>query len=442
MGRKRICGVVLASMVPAAIWGLSAGPVDAGTGPSQTCDTGTRVLTTPVTVAAIVTGSTSAPAVQVCYSTTPDGQTGGEATGGSVLVGATLTGTTVTTTAQCSPDPSANITVGCNPTGSVAPTYALTGPSASGATISVSIPFQLCVGQCAGAAPSTGLTGVVVGQLQPLTPPTGTTGVGYQLTGVTVYVAGTAVPVGGTTAGAYTNPNQVAYSLVPSSPCLLGECLPLTGYVETTGGPLLVVVSPLGSLPVAVPATCLYNNGMACPTGSSSATASITIPTVPPSPTISISPPSVPTPTPPPTTPTYTGVAFAGATGTLTPPTPFEGGSGTYTFNSVACVGVRDVGHIVGVGGPCTIAASGTYVNTFCGTMRMDGTASITAGLSVTTVNFSIQVVSTVGVLTGADNLGNPVVGVVQFLPTGGNCLTGVTQWSSAGAMVFQSTGL
>ena len=104
---------------------------------------------------------------------------------------------------------------------------------------------------------------------------------------------------------------------------------------------------------------------------------------------------------------------FVGQTTSLTP-VLLVGGSGSYTFNSIACVEAPSPA------GLCSITSSGTYTNTVCGTGAANGVATVTPG---PTFSYHIQFVSGVGVLTGG------ATGAVLILPKGvgglASCVTG-----------------
>lgn len=249
----------------------------AGTGSSQFCSDGAGnddlplTVTDPITVGVEVL---SAPAdldaaVAVCYSTTPTGYTGSETTGGYVFLRTRKTTSPPPVWGACIPDTNtAGLSLGC--TFDVTPTYSVTpGPAGStGDTITVAVPFAVCVGQCEGASPGLLPTGVIVGTLEPIPGPG--TGAAYQVTSVQVYVNGAQVySHEGVPVGAYLNPfGQVEQNLSSSGPCVLSVCAPLAGYVEVTGQqPLLVLYLPDGTiLPVTPPKQCLYANpSTACP---------------------------------------------------------------------------------------------------------------------------------------------------------------------------------
>jgi len=137
---------------------------------------------------------------------------------------------------------------------------------------------------------------------------------------------------------------------------------------------------------------------------------------------------------------------FAGATGSLNPPVPLTGGSGTFAFSSIACAGASvavnaDGGDTDAEAGLCVIVSSGSYSSIACGTGNVSGTSTVTSTTAVSldggengTVTFNILFIAGVGVLTGTANDGDTTVGVVDIIPTGGNCLTGVQQFNAQGA--------
>lgn len=122
-------------------------------------------------------------------------------------------------------------------------------------------------------------------------------------------------------------------------------------------------------------------------------------------------------------------VTFTGATGSLVPPVQAVGGGGSFTFASKTCEAV-DTDH-----GPqaCTITASGTYTNIVCGTGTANGTATVTSAGETETISFSITFVGGQGKLTGTTSDGDAANGYVNITPTGGNCASGVTQFTASG---------
>lgn len=139
-------------------------------------------------------------------------------------------------------------------------------------------------------------------------------------------------------------------------------------------------------------------------------------------------------------------VVFAGATGTITT-VPLIGPSnpdpGSYTFGSAICAGASvDTAPAGAQAGTCVIASSGTFHNIVCGTGSAAGTATVSAGgllpsaEQTETITYSITFVAGVGLLTGSSSDGDTTAGVVSIIPTGGNCVQGVTQFTASGAVL------
>jgi hypothetical protein len=140
------------------------------------------------------------------------------------------------------------------------------------------------------------------------------------------------------------------------------------------------------------------------------------------------------------------GVVVFTSTANVSPGVPLVGGSGSYNFNSGAssvvgaCAGVG-VTTAPSAGGPlCTIIANGTYSSVACGTGITGGgptvdsdTANITyspiVGSAAVTLHYSIVFAAGVGVISTIAG-----GGVVDILPTAGNCVT-------APVTAFQATG-
>ena len=140
------------------------------------------------------------------------------------------------------------------------------------------------------------------------------------------------------------------------------------------------------------------------------------------------------------------GAAFTGQAVTV-PPVQQTGGTGSFTYDSIAGVCFSDVGDLAetgvetpagNVGANCHVHATGTYANIVCGTGSAGGTGSV-AGENA---NFNILFVATIGVLAGTlgDSPGDPadinpeqLLGVVQLGPPPGlppappNCTNGFT---------------
>jgi hypothetical protein len=125
------------------------------------------------------------------------------------------------------------------------------------------------------------------------------------------------------------------------------------------------------------------------------------------------------------------------------------GGGGSFSgpaacaapFNLVpdVCVGVSDSDGAVslpnpGEAGTCTIGATnGTYINIACGTGLATGTVEITeSGGSTDTYSFTIVFAAGQGVIVingGSDDGTEIGAGVVDILPSKGDCVNGVTQF-------------
>jgi hypothetical protein len=128
-------------------------------------------------------------------------------------------------------------------------------------------------------------------------------------------------------------------------------------------------------------------------------------------------------------------LALVGQTTTLTP-VQLVGGSGSYAFNTIACATAGTI-----AAGLCTAGATGSYVSIACGTgttgtvgaeaVLGGGTdaTTINAGASIT-INYGITFVAGVGVLGGTSGSAK-VVAAVDIIPTGGNCVSGVTQFTA-----------
>lgn len=145
---------------------------------------------------------------------------------------------------------------------------------------------------------------------------------------------------------------------------------------------------------------------------------------------------------------------YEGQTGQLTPGVPLLGGTGTFSFTANCIVGAAvDTVPQVGVGGalaPC-ISASGSYSNIVCGTGSAAGsgpfslTAIVGVGASSASYNstFSITFVAGLGVITGtaSGTTGTgPLVGTASLLPTNGNCVTPVSQFTVVGVLATAAT--
>lgn len=136
---------------------------------------------------------------------------------------------------------------------------------------------------------------------------------------------------------------------------------------------------------------------------------------------------------------TVGAIAFVGATGNLNPAVnlgpniPAQQGAFTFstaTFPGAAvCVEVQPTP----TAEACVVASNdGSYTNTVCGTGTADGT--FTAG--PIGGGYHIQFVAGVGVIIATVPGATAAAGVVDIIPTGGNCVQGVTQFTAAGVAV------
>ncbi|MDQ1699710.1 MAG: hypothetical protein QOG34_1573 [Frankiaceae bacterium] len=156
------------------------------------------------------------------------------------------------------------------------PTAVFTPSPGGGGTVTLAIPLHLCLttgpvpaGGCFGAAPTVGSTGVVVGTFAVMPPPAGySTGGGLTLTGVSVIVNGTSVPLlGGASAQVGANPAVVGAGVGPGTIpiCLLSVCAPGLWVGEQPISAAAIVVD---GIPVAIPPVslgCVVNLNTSCP---------------------------------------------------------------------------------------------------------------------------------------------------------------------------------
>lgn len=125
-------------------------------------------------------------------------------------------------------------------------------------------------------------------------------------------------------------------------------------------------------------------------------------------------------------------IVFTGATGSLVPPVQAVGGSGSFAFASKTCA-IVDTDHGAGT---CAISASGSYVSFVCGTGTASGTATVVGSNGETeTLSFTITFNGGQGELFGTTSDLDNAAGVVNITPTGGNCATGVTQFTATGVI-------
>ena len=241
--------------------------VSANTSDTCTNDGGVTLMSSPATLA--VEYSATDHHLAVCYSTSPYGSSF-EVAGGQITVDALNTQPTYSNPggfpidANCNPDSGAGVSPSCGL--AAAPTYQVNGDTVS---------FQIFFAACAGACPlyqSEGVaqTGVVLGTLVPCSSG-GTLGACYALSQVEVLINGVPVvdqdvPVGGVGANPFSQLYENLYGS-PDGPCVSGECLPVDGYIETSGVPLVVIDLPTGGVVgVGAPKDCVYNNGTSAAT--------------------------------------------------------------------------------------------------------------------------------------------------------------------------------
>ncbi|GAC1575406.1 MAG: hypothetical protein NVS3B24_04000 [Candidatus Dormibacteria bacterium] len=120
---------------------------------------------------------------------------------------------------------------------------------------------------------------------------------------------------------------------------------------------------------------------------------------------------------------------------TVSPPIATVGGSGTYNFTGpgvcVASGDPSDAGTMVG-----TISSGGTFNNIVCGTGTATGTASVTIAGETYTVSYTITFVGGQGTFTSVSltdsdgSSGGTGGGNAHIVPTGGDCVTGVTAFT------------
>ncbi len=208
--------------------------------------------------------------LQLCFAPAPNNATSepfGGFFGGGVY---NLTPQSAAVGESCISDTTATVQVNCQV--GATPSYAITpGPAGSaGDLITVTIPFQVCLGPCAVAGTAAvQSTGVLVGQLTPVSTPG--IGAGYQLSMLQVWVNGVeVVNLPGASVSAYVDPfSAVAQNitLFGGSTCVAGVC-PAGGYLMTTNNPVVGFSIPgIGSFSEPIGHECLYNSGTTCPPG-------------------------------------------------------------------------------------------------------------------------------------------------------------------------------
>lgn len=224
--------------------------------------------TVPVFAGARVLTTTSPFSVGLCYNT---GSLSPGTAGGFVAVNVAPapTGYGAGGSLFCTSDPGVRQPVTCDQPFSVNATPVYT---TSSGTITLSVPFAVCLGGCAGASPNLGKTGVAVGTLSPIPAPSGFTGAGYALTSVEIWVDGMlvfsrgAVVLGGAFVD-YNVPSVSTPTVGSTGVCITGGvCLAgMLGVGSSTQTVQLVVpTSGTTSVPVTIPGRCLVNFSGPC----------------------------------------------------------------------------------------------------------------------------------------------------------------------------------
>lgn len=275
-GRNRL--VALAAAGGIATLGLAVGPAThAFASPSGYCSDGQGevieqpLVSTPnlyVAVGVGKDGQLTFPHVVLCYATGQPNSTSPEIAGGAFVVTANPSTSSPWATVWTQSDPTAadqvNFSVGAAPTYTVTPAPA----GSTGDEITVVAPITVCPSPaCSSLTPGVGPTGVIVGQLTPVTEPG--VGVGYQVSNVAVYVDGVLLAEYNPAAvGAYVNPLgaiEDSVNLSPGGPCVGSVCGP-EAYVGTTGSSVAGVQLLGTPVSVAPPPECVHNPGSyTCP---------------------------------------------------------------------------------------------------------------------------------------------------------------------------------
>jgi len=256
--KRRILSLAAAGGLAVAFAVAAPAPAFAGTGPSQACED--RVgnddvpifVTTPVTLGVQVSSPALAPVglggdgsslekVSLCYATSSYGNTTPETTGGIVE-------------AQVLPGSFASLGCGAdsnayNPsTGGLAPSCAVV-ESATGTTVTFSLPFGVCAGSCVDN-PISGTTGVIVGVLQEAAAPAGQVGGTFTLTSLCVLLNGATVTCTSPLrlGGATVNTSNPLVDVSPLGGCGALVCDP--SYLGLSGANIAVIYLPGGLLTV------------------------------------------------------------------------------------------------------------------------------------------------------------------------------------------------
>jgi hypothetical protein len=111
-------------------------------------------------------------------------------------------------------------------------------------------------------------------------------------------------------------------------------------------------------------------------------------------------------------------VAFTAHTTALTP-VMWVGGSGSYSLQQDACVGMAVTAGIPQIDPACSVSASGSYVNTVCGTGTLSGTATV-VDVDTYTGPFTVTFVNGLGVgqatLTNSRDGSSNIAGILAQL--------------------------
>lgn len=158
----------------------------------------------------------------------------------------------------------------------LSPSYTVTpaGPGETGATITVSLPYQICVGDgnCVQSTVPVSSTGTIIGTLAPAPGPVGSVGAGYRLTKLEVRANGlTILNSDVVLGGVFVDDNDpLTLPAVGGAPCILGTiCVGPTGSFGLNGSdPQITVTVPvLGTTitqAVPLPTQCIIGFSGPC----------------------------------------------------------------------------------------------------------------------------------------------------------------------------------
>ncbi len=266
--RKLVVGISAAALAAGLCGPLHA---YAGSGSSGVCgdgDNDINIISTPIE-AGLELGELNTLGPQQpgyiggCYSTTPNGFTGGEETGGAVYVQIPV----VANASEFQPQHVAGF--GCvpdaNPQFVATSCWFATDPQVqrSGDTVAVSMPFGICAGvggaalpaegTCQGSAPGIGTTGIAAGSVGLLSAPAGTdTGGGVVVNNTTLYLNGVpfTLPGGGAVQGGVGSHSVAAGPGNAGAPVCAANglvCEPAPSFIlALTGTQYFASVSALG----------------------------------------------------------------------------------------------------------------------------------------------------------------------------------------------------